>query len=348
MAWSGGIFSRTDGVATGGTLCQDQANANTEISAVRMDGEFNNLTEGINQSLNKDGTNQATANLNLGNKKVFNVANGTASGDAVNKGQMDTADNLLLPLNGSRPMTGALNAGNFKVVNLASGGVSTDAVNKGQMDTADNLLLPRNGSRAMTGVLNAGGFTIFNVANAGVASDAVNKGQMDTADNLLLPRNGSRPMLAPIQMGNYKIESLGTPTISTDAVNKNYVDTNFVDDNFINWTPQIAAGNGTLNSSNVGRAKYKSFMGQDLVYLDFEIRATDCSVISVALWASVLSDQSGYGLAKHVTSEQFQRFLWHTAEGNKQILYIRFITGDYTNQIIDSTKTFNISLLFMV
>lgn len=77
--------------------------------------------------LRLDGTTPMGANLAMGNNKVTGMANGTASGDAVNKGQLD----LYLPLAGGT-MSGEIAMGSQKITGLAAGVASTDAINLSQ------------------------------------------------------------------------------------------------------------------------------------------------------------------------------------------------------------------------
>ncbi|MEO9964878.1 MAG: hypothetical protein ABJF11_03765 [Reichenbachiella sp.] len=69
-------------------------------------------------------------NLNMNSHKIVNVTNGTASKDAVNKGQLDTKLNL-----SGGTMSGNITMGSNRVRGLANGSSSGDAVNKGQLDT---------------------------------------------------------------------------------------------------------------------------------------------------------------------------------------------------------------------
>ena len=72
---------------------------------------------------------KGSLDMNTSNK-IVNLANGTATSDAVNKGQLD----LKLNLTGGT-LTGALSMNTTnKITNLANGTATTDAVNKGQMD----------------------------------------------------------------------------------------------------------------------------------------------------------------------------------------------------------------------
>ncbi|MBQ7632873.1 MAG: hypothetical protein IJS88_02005 [Alphaproteobacteria bacterium] len=64
-----------------------------EIVSDRHDEEDNNFAEGLSQCVLRDGRAALIGNLNLGNNKIQNVANASASKDAVNKGQMDTTIN---------------------------------------------------------------------------------------------------------------------------------------------------------------------------------------------------------------------------------------------------------------
>jgi hypothetical protein len=85
MAWSGGVFTRVDG----STGWQDDAAAGIPIQADLHDTAFNDLaTDGINQTLNKNGQNAPTANLPMGGFKHTNCANGTADTDYTTLGQV--------------------------------------------------------------------------------------------------------------------------------------------------------------------------------------------------------------------------------------------------------------------
>lgn len=59
------------------------------ISASYYNDVINDLVSGMNTAFCRDGQATATADLNLGGFKLLNVADGNASGDAVNFGQLD-------------------------------------------------------------------------------------------------------------------------------------------------------------------------------------------------------------------------------------------------------------------
>lgn len=83
---SNGVFTRVM------NWTQDRQN-HIAIECGRHDQEDDNFAQGFNDTFCRDGRAAATGNFNLGNNKIQNLATGTASTDAVNKGQMDTAIN---------------------------------------------------------------------------------------------------------------------------------------------------------------------------------------------------------------------------------------------------------------
>ncbi len=77
MAWSGGTFTRANPTWT------SDAGIGIGIEAGRHDAQDNDFTTGINQCLNKDGSNSATGNLNLGGYLPTNIGAGTAAAPAI-------------------------------------------------------------------------------------------------------------------------------------------------------------------------------------------------------------------------------------------------------------------------
>lgn len=82
---SNGVFTRVM------NWTSDQQNG-IAIECGRHDQEDDNFAEGFNNTFCRDGRAAATGDFNLGSHKVKNLANGTASTDAVNKGQLDAID----------------------------------------------------------------------------------------------------------------------------------------------------------------------------------------------------------------------------------------------------------------
>ena len=90
MPWSGGTFTRTNGVHTGSTLWVQDRDAGTKILAARHDTHDQDLADGINATLEKSGSNAATGNLDIGSNRITLVADGTAKTDAATVNQIQS------------------------------------------------------------------------------------------------------------------------------------------------------------------------------------------------------------------------------------------------------------------
>jgi len=88
MGWSGGTYTRSDGVFTGTSIWQSNRDAGTKIVADRHDTHDQDIATGLNQAINKDGSNAFTGAANLGSQKITALADGTAHTDGVNAGQI--------------------------------------------------------------------------------------------------------------------------------------------------------------------------------------------------------------------------------------------------------------------
>lgn len=104
---SNGVFSRVM------NWTSDMQNG-IAIECGRHDAEDNNFAEGFNDTFCRDGRAAATGNFDLGNHKIQKLASGTATTDAVNKGQLDavadsvsTLDGNVVHLAGAETITGA-------------------------------------------------------------------------------------------------------------------------------------------------------------------------------------------------------------------------------------------------
>jgi len=80
MSWSGGTYTKGNN-GTGGWV--GDASLGIGIEAGRHDTQDNDFATGINQCLNKDGSNSCTGDLNLGGFKPVNLAAGTAAAPAI-------------------------------------------------------------------------------------------------------------------------------------------------------------------------------------------------------------------------------------------------------------------------
>lgn len=89
MAWNGaGNFQRTNGSFSGQTVWEDDANAGFDIVDSRHDTHDQDLAQGINNCLTKDGQNSPTANLSMNTYKHTNVGDGSARNQYATVGQL--------------------------------------------------------------------------------------------------------------------------------------------------------------------------------------------------------------------------------------------------------------------
>lgn len=80
MPWNGsGTFSRTNGVNTGSTTWQQDRDAGTKILASRHDTHDQDLGDGINNALAKDGQNAATGDIDFDGNSLILDADGDTS-----------------------------------------------------------------------------------------------------------------------------------------------------------------------------------------------------------------------------------------------------------------------------
>lgn len=84
MPWAAGSYTKGN-AGTGGWT--GDASLGIGIEAGRHDTQDNDFATGINQCLNKDGSNAATGNLNAGGFKITAMAAGTADTDGITLGQ---------------------------------------------------------------------------------------------------------------------------------------------------------------------------------------------------------------------------------------------------------------------
>lgn len=97
MSWSGGTYTKGNN-ATGGWV--GDASLGIGIEAGRHDTQDNDFATGINQCLNKDGSNAATGNLNIGAYRVTNIGAATARTDAAQVGQVQDGSFIWLGTTG--------------------------------------------------------------------------------------------------------------------------------------------------------------------------------------------------------------------------------------------------------
>ena len=197
-------------------------------------------------------------NYDMVNKKLANMAKGTASSDVVTKQQLDTK----LSLSGGL-MTGNLDMNNNRIYNVAQPNGDNQPVTK---IWSENKFLDKS-SGVMAGSLNMSNNKITHLALATAKGDAVdfeffnkytppgsgirsNQFQVDNAslvgivqsgyeypseaatigwsNNKFLRKEGTNSMSGDLNMDNNKIINLGDPTGATDAITKQYLEKSHV------------------------------------------------------------------------------------------------------------------------
>jgi hypothetical protein len=198
MAWAGGTFTRANGANEWVT----DFNNGVGIEPARHDTQDNDLATGINQCLNKDGSNSMTGNLNLNNNIPTNIGAGTAAAPAicaggdVNTGIFSpSADNWAVATNGTERVridsTGKVGIGtnapstNLSIVSAASAdcgislrGNNTTAANEFLVqqasDGATTYVFNRANGPIVFGTNNAERMRISNTGNVGIGTNAPN------------------------------------------------------------------------------------------------------------------------------------------------------------------------------
>jgi hypothetical protein len=193
MPWSGGsnqTFSRTDGVRTGATTWQQAQAASVPILSSAADVHDQDIADGINDCLKKDGGNHPTANLPMGGYKHTGVADATVSTEYASKGQMDTALALKAPTS-SPTFTGTpaapTAAGGTNTTQLATTAFVTSAISGASAIPSGTIMLFRQTAaptgwakltdsswndkmlRIVTGTVGAGGSAALSTAWSSVA-----------------------------------------------------------------------------------------------------------------------------------------------------------------------------------
>jgi len=80
---------------------QDRIN-NISIDSAKMDANFNDVAGGLSNAVLRSGSSAMTGALNMASHKIQNVTDGSANGDAVNKGQLETLSSACVKLSGNQ------------------------------------------------------------------------------------------------------------------------------------------------------------------------------------------------------------------------------------------------------
>ena len=155
--------------------------------------------------------------------KIANISNGTNPQDAINKQQMDDADNLRVSKAGDT-MTGGLNMGGNIITNLPYPSSDImDAVNKNYCDTEDNKRLRLDGNSPMTGNINCNGNNITNIGS--IQSQIGGNLNLQSGTTTIMQIQPLKVLMSmPIDMNSKLINGLGNGVATSDAVNKGQLD----------------------------------------------------------------------------------------------------------------------------
>lgn len=185
--WSGaGVFVRAY------NWVADKA-ASVKIVASRMDGEFDNYKTGLENCLTRDGQNSPSGNISWNSKKITALANGTASTDAVNLGQVTGMTT------GNAFRRNMLVNGDFAVWQAGAGGSASIAGTAARVRTADCWWAIRAGTTGYTVSQQTGESSRYalkwqrNAANA--STEVMYLGQSLETENCVWLKRGTPPTL---------------------------------------------------------------------------------------------------------------------------------------------------------
>lgn len=200
MSWSAGTYTKGN-AATGGWA--GDASLGIGIEAGRHDTQDNDFATGINQCLNKDGSNSATANLNLGGFRYTNAGAATARTDLPQAGQVQDGDFIWLgttsgtatamTATAAPAITAYKNGQKFRMKpNTASTGSSPTAHTLAVNGLAATSIIHQNGVNPTIGSWFTGsGRTLELVYNDSAFYIISNPNYFDTWTPTLTPQNGT-------------------------------------------------------------------------------------------------------------------------------------------------------------
>lgn len=152
MPWQSGVPVRTDGTRSGTTVWQTADQAGVDIISPDHDTHDQDVADMIGDTIHKGGQNTVTANINWGGFKLENLGDGTAAGDAVNKGQLDTGLNgkIGAVVEDTSPVLGGELQAPFNITGTQAGGLlRVQGQSGGEMTAGGNNVALTPGSGGM-------------------------------------------------------------------------------------------------------------------------------------------------------------------------------------------------------
>ncbi|WP_269915074.1 ESPR-type extended signal peptide-containing protein, partial [Acinetobacter sp. HY1485] len=208
-----------------GTKTDDQYSADNIKTTVDSDGNiivmqdknstFDSIKTGdttlsTNGLAIANGPSITQSGLNANNTQITNLADGTSSTDAVNKGQLDSIANTL----SNKGLNFTANTGNALHKNLDE---TLGIVGEGEKDATEY-----SAKNIKTRTDDNGNIVIMQDKNSSFDSITTGNSKLDT--NGLKITNGPSITTSGIDANNTKITNVAAGTNSTDAVNKNQLD----------------------------------------------------------------------------------------------------------------------------
>ena len=289
MGWSGGTYTRSDGVFTGTSIWQSNRDAGTKIVADRHDTHDQDMATGLNQAINKDGSNAFTGAANLGSQKITGLADGTAHTDGVNAGQIQDGGLIFQATDSGSANTYAIAltpavtgyvAGqvfHFKAAN-ASTGASTLNVNalgaknikkKNDQDIASGDIE----ANAIVSVIYDG--TSFQMTSQlGTAGGSMSSFTLtgDSGSNQTI-NDGNTLDVAGGTGIDTVVGSTDTVTVSVDSTIKKVGKETI-------WVPAVAMYGNTTNGAEAGQTELSN--GPELKTLDFDKDSDEFAQFAIA------------------------------------------------------------------
>jgi len=291
MPWSGGNYTKGNS-ATGGWT-GDQS-LGIGIEAGRHDTQDNDFATGINQCLNKDGSNAATGNLNFGNFRPTNINAGTAAapaicaGNDVNTGVFGpAADTWAVATNGSERVridsTGRVGIGTsaptsaLQVTGQIDGIPDAVGVHVGMVGTSYACIELTGSTGGIidftdAGVDNKGRILYTNSDNSmAFNTNGAEKLRITSAGRIGINQNNPQSIVsifnnesASVSTGLFQSNVTGDLTIHALVVGK-FDNNTTTSQRFIGFTHNAGAnGNGQINANGSGQVAFGTFSDERL------------------------------------------------------------------------------------
>src|SRR3990167_7166570 len=253
MPWAGSAgsqtFSRTNGFNTGSTLWQSDDAGSVNITSSRHDMHDQDISDGVNVCLKKDGGNTATANLPMGGFKLTNAGDATARTQYVSLGQVQDGDGVYYPTVGGTGDAITLSGGTAAITAYGAGqrfqfiaGSANTGATTVNVDTVGAKSIKRRDLTALSAgdiiasalveitydgtqfQLESAGYTVGGtdvaVADGGTGASPVNARLAVGAANRILRSDGTDPAWGQLANADVPDNTIGfAKLLTTDATN---------------------------------------------------------------------------------------------------------------------------------